>query len=278
MNGGSSAGPILLVGCGKMGGALVKGWRTRGINADRIVIVEPSDAARAAASQLRVTVLAGPPPADPMRPFAAIVLAVKPQAMGAVAPQYRGLMSPSTVALSIAAGTTTATLKVHLGDNAAVVRAMPNRPAAVGRGMTVLFAAAGVTQPQMNLAAELMVAVGEVRRIEDESLMDAVTAVSGSGPAYVFHLIEALATAGIEAGLEPVLAADLARATVTGAGELARLSSDPPSKLRVDVTSPGGTTAAALKVLMADPGGLTELMTRAVRAAATRSKELSGGT
>jgi pyrroline-5-carboxylate reductase len=121
------------------------------------------------------------------------------------------------------------------------------------------------------------VAVGEVRRIEDESLMDAVTALSGSGPAYVFHLIEALATAGIEAGLDAALAADLARATVTGAGDLARLSSDSPSKLRTDVTSPGGTTEAALKVLMADPGGLTELMTRAVHAAAMRSKELSGG-
>jgi pyrroline-5-carboxylate reductase len=277
VSGGSSVGPILLVGCGKMGGALVKGWRARGISADRIVIVEPSDAARAAASQLRVTVLTGPPAADPMRPFAAIVLAVKPQAMGTVAPQYRGLMAPSTVALSIAAGTTSATLKVHLGGDAAVVRAMPNTPAAVGRGMTVLFASAGVTQPQMNLAAELMVAVGEVRRIEDESLMDAVTALSGSGPAYVFHLIEALATAGIEAGLDAALAADLARATVTGAGDLARLSSDSPSKLRTDVTSPGGTTEAALKVLMADPGGLTELMTRAVHAAAMRSKELSGG-
>lgn len=275
MNGGASD-PILLVGCGKMGGALVKGWRARGIAADRIGIVEPSEPARAAVAKLGVTVLAEAPAADPARPFAALVLAVKPQVMGAVAPLYRGLVAPTTVVLSIAAGTTTATLKAHLGAGAAVVRAMPNTPAAVGRGMTVLFAAAGVTDAQANLAAELMAAVGEVRRIAQESLMDAVTAVSGSGPAYVFHLIEALAAAGVEAGLEPALAADLARATVTGSGELARLSSDPPAKLRTDVTSPGGTTEAALKVLMADPGGLKDLMTRAVAAAARRSKELSG--
>ena len=275
MNGGASD-PILLVGCGKMGGALVKGWRARGIAADRILIVEPSEAARTAAATLGVAVRAEPPAADPARPLAAVVLAVKPQVMGAVAPLYRALVAPTTLVLSIAAGTTTATLKTHLGAGAAVVRAMPNTPAAVGRGMTVLFAADGVTQAQMNLAAELMAAVGEVRRVDREALMDPVTAVSGSGPAYVFHMIEALAAAGVEAGLDPALAADLARATVIGSGELARLSSDPPAKLRADVTSPGGTTEAALKVLMAEPGGLKELMTRAVAAAAQRSKELSG--
>jgi pyrroline-5-carboxylate reductase len=223
-------------------------------------------------------VQATPPVADPARPFAAIVLAVKPQVMGDVAPQYRALVAPSTLALSIAAGTTTASLKAHLGASAAVVRAMPNTPAAVGRGITVLFAADGVTQAQANLAAELMAAVGDVRRVEDEALMDAVTAVSGSGPAYVFHLIETLAAAGVAAGLDRPLADDLARATVVGSGELARLSADPPAKLRTDVTSPGGTTEAALKVLMADPGGLRELMVRAVQAAARRSKELSGST
>jgi pyrroline-5-carboxylate reductase len=152
---------------------------------------------------------------------------------------------------------------------------MPNTPAAVGRGMTVLFAG-GVTQAQSEFCAELMGAVGEVRWVADEALMDAVTALSGSGPAYVFHLIEALAAAGADAGLDPALAADLARATVIGAGELARLSADPAAKLRTDVTSPGGTTEAALKVLMADPGGLKELMTRAVAAAARRSRELAG--
>jgi len=153
---------------------------------------------------------------------------------------------------------------------------MPNTPAAVGRGMTVLYATPGAAPSQRDLCSELMSAVGEVRWIDDEALMDAVTAVSGSGPAYVFHLIEALATAGTVAGLDPKLAEDLARATVSGSGELARLSSDSPSKLRADVTSPGGTTEAALKVLMADPGGLIELMTRAVQAAAKRSRELAG--
>jgi pyrroline-5-carboxylate reductase len=276
VNAGASTDPILLVGCGKMGGALVKGWRKRGISADRIIVVEPSEAARKAASTLGVAVLDAPPAVDSARPLAAIVLAVKPQVMGDVAPRYRALVAPSTVALSIAAGTTTANLKAFLGATVAVVRAMPNTPAAVGRGMTVLFAADGVTQAQINLAAELMAAVGDVRRVDDEALMDAVTAVSGSGPAYVFHLIEALAAAGVEAGLEPELAVDLARATVVGSGELARLSPDPPEKLRTDVTSPGGTTEAALKVLMANPGGLKELMARAVDAAARRSKDLSG--
>ena len=142
-------------------------------------------------------------------------------------------------------------------------------------GMTVLFAAAGVTPLQADICAELLTAVGEVRWIKDEALMDAVTAVSGSGPAYVFHLIEALAAAGVAAGLDAMLAADLALATVTGSGELARLSSEPAATLRANVTSPGGTTEAALKVLMADPGGLKELMTRAVQAAAKRSQELS---
>ena len=275
MSAASVAGPILLVGCGKMGGALVAGWRARGIAADRIVIVEPNESARASASRLGVQVLGTAPQPDASRPFAALVLAVKPQVMGQVAPAYRALMTPATVALSIAAGITTATLKTHLSA-AAVVRAMPNTPAAVGRGMTVLFAAPDVAKAQADLCGELMGAVGEVRWINDEALMDPVTAVSGSGPAYVFHLIEALAEAGVAAGLDPALAADLARATVTGSGELARLSSDPAAKLRADVTSPGGTTEAALKVLMADPGGLRELMTRAVQAAAKRSRELAG--
>ena len=171
-------------------------------------------------------VLAAPPAADAARPFAAVILAVKPQMMASVAPLYRPLMSSGTVALSIAAGTTTATLRSHLGAAAAVVRAMPNTPASVGRGMTVLFAASGVTPAQRDLCAELMGAVGEVRQIADEALMDAVTAVSGSGTAYVFHMIEALAAGGVAAGLEPALAADLARATIVGSGELARLSAE----------------------------------------------------
>ena len=275
MNGGSSAGPILLVGCGKMGGALVSGWRARGVAAERIVIVEPAEAARATAAKLGVMVMSAPPNADRDHPFGAVVLAVKPQMMASVAPAYQALMSPSTVALSIAAGTTTATLKNFLGVGAAVVRAMPNTPAAVGRGMTVLFAAPGVMPTQAELCAELLTAVGEVRWVKDEGLMDAVTAVSGSGPAYVFHLIEALTAAGVAAGLDAALAADLALATVTGSGELARLSSESAAALRTNVTSPGGTTEAALKVLMADRGGLTDLMIRTVQAAAQRSKELS---
>jgi pyrroline-5-carboxylate reductase len=204
-----------------------------------------------------------------------IVFAVKPQALDDIAPGYRPYAEAGAVALSIAAGKTIAVFERHLGGRAAIVRTMPNTPAAVGRGITVACANGHVTAAQRALCQALLEAVGEVAWVEDEALLDPVTAVSGSGPAYVFLLIECLAEAGIAAGLPADLAQRLARATVIGSGELARLSDETAAQLRKNVTSPGGTTAAALEVLMGERG-LRELMTRAVAAATRRSRELAG--
>ena len=204
-----------------------------------------------------------------------VVFAVKPQALDDVAPAYRRFADAGAVSLSIAAGKTIAAYACHLGPDAAIVRAMPNTPAAVRRGISVACASMRVTAAQRAACQKLLEAVGEVAWVEDEALMDPVTAVSGSGPAYVFLLIEALAQAGAAAGLPVALAERLARATVTGSGELARLSDEPAAILRRNVTSPGGTTEAALQVLMA-PDGLADLMERAVVAATQRSRALAG--
>jgi len=263
--------PILLVGCGKMGGALLAGWRERNV-APRYVVIEPSNASPAARAD-EVTVLVGPEelPAD-VAP-AAIVFAVKPQSLDAVAPHYRGFAGRAAF-LSIAAGKTLRYFARHLGGAAAIVRAMPNTPAAIGRGISVACAGPRVGPAERALCGALLEAVGEVAWIEDEALLDAVTAVSGSGPAYVFLLIECLAKAGVAAGLPEDLASRLARATVAGSGELARISSDSAAALREAVTSPGGTTRAALDVLMA-PGGFEAILTEAVAAATRRSRELA---
>lgn len=266
---------VLLVGCGKMGGALLTGWLERGV-AGGIAVVEPSATATApfaARSEVRASPDLEGLPGD----FAPdiVLFAVKPQSMDAVAPAYRRFVGPRTAFLSIAAGKPLSYFAQQLGAEAAVIRAMPNTPAAVGRGMTVLCANPKASTDQRARCAALMQAVGEVAWIEDEGLMDAVTALSGSGPAYVFLLIECLAEAGAQAGLPVDLARQLARATVAGAGELARLAPEDPATLRQNVTSPGGTTAAALEVLMA-ADGLQPLMNRAVAAAARRSRELAG--
>lgn len=267
------AGPLLLVGCGKMGGALVRGWRAQGIGANQILVIEPQAAAAEAARAAGVPVIAdaGLIPAK-FQPRA-IVLAVKPQIMAeAIAPYQR--FAGQVGFLSIAAGKTIAGLAALLGTGAAIVRAMPNTPAAIGRGITVACANTHVDRDLRALCHELLAAVGEVAWVEDERLLDAVTAVSGSGPAYVFLLIEALAEAGISQGLPPELAAKLALATVAGSGELARQSNAPPARLRADVTSPGGTTEAALAVLIAEDG-LKSLLARAISAATRRSRELA---
>jgi len=260
---------VLLIGCGRMGGSLLKGWREAGI-VDRPLVVDPAlpalDGVTVAAS---LSELADPLPRT-------VLLAVKPQMMDQALPPLAERLADGALVISIAAGKTISYLAGRLGSGARIVRTMPNTPAAIGRGITVCCAGPGVDDADRGLADRLMRAVGAVEWIEDEALMHAVTAVSGSGPAYVFLLIEALTEAGVAAGLPPALAATLARATVSGSGDLARLSEDPPAKLRADVTSPGGTTAAALAVLMA-AGGLTELMIRAVAAATARSEELARG-
>lgn len=263
---------ILLVGCGKMGGALLVGWLRQGIAAADIIVVEPNPVPDLPAG-IRHVDAATAIPAD-FSP-ALIMLAVKPQVVDAVTPAYLGYATKGACFLSIAAGKTIATLNGLLGGSAAIIRAMPNTPAAVGAGITVACANTLVSAEQRVFCETLMAAVGEVGWVEDEALIDAVTAVSGSGPAYVFWMTECLAAAGEKAGLDRDLAARLARATVVGSGTLMRQSAESPDQLRRNVTSPNGTTQAALDVLMA-PNGLAPLMERAVAAAARRSKELAG--
>lgn len=262
---------ILLVGCGKMGGALLAGWLDRGIAPDDVVVIRPS--AGAASASLPVRQYAAPDllPADFSPDI--VLLAVKPQMMEGALPPYRRF--EDAVFLSIAAGKTLAYFEARLGDGKRVVRAMPNTPAAVRRGITVATANSRVNPAERALCGDLLAAVGEIAWVEEESQIDAVTALSGSGPAYVFLLVESLTAAGIAAGLPEELAARLARATVVGSGELLRLSPETPATLRQNVTSPGGTTFAALQVLMGE-GGLTPLLTEAVAAAARRSRELAG--
>jgi len=257
---------LVLLGCGKMGSALLAGWLGRGLDPAQVWVLEPSPSAWLAAQGTHIN--EGLPP-DP----AVALVAVKPQMMGAALPALKAL-SDRTLVLSIAAGTTLAGLAQALGADKRIVRAMPNTPAAVGRGITALIGNSRAAPADLDLAEALLAAVGEVVRLPSEALMDAVTAVSGSGPAYVFHLIEALAAAGAAQGLPPDLAMRLARATVGGAGELARQSADSAAELRAAVTSPGGTTAAALKVLMDPDTGLPPLMARAVAAATARGQEL----
>lgn len=262
---------LVLVGCGKMGSALLAGWLRGGLPERSVWVLEP-DPSEWLRGLEGLHLNAGLPP----RPAVAVV-AVKPQMMGEALPELAALGGGETLIVSIAAGTPIARFEQALGAATPIVRAMPNTPAAIGRGITALVGNARAGAADVALAERLMAAVGETVRLESEAQMDAVTAVSGSGPAYVFLLIEALAAAGEAEGLAPDLAMRLARATVAGAGALATAEgAEPPDRLRVNVTSPGGTTAAALEVLMDPESGLVPLMRRAVHAAAERSRELAG--
>lgn len=258
---------LVLLGCGKMGSALLAGWLAAHIPPGSIWVIEPepSDWLRG----LGVLLNQGVPPAP-----AVAVLAVKPQMMGAALPALQALGNGRTVMVSIAAGTTIATLEAAFGSLTPIVRTMPNTPAMVGRGITGICGNAHAGAGGLALARTLMSAVGQVVDLDGEHQIDAVTAVSGSGPAYVFHMIEAMAAAGVAHGLPEQVAMQLARATVCGAGELAAQSDETAAQLRINVTSPGGTTAAALAVLMDPDSGLQPLMTRAVAAAADRGREL----
>ena len=269
------SGHLLLVGCGKMGGAMLRGWLQRGVGPRDVTVIEPNMASVADLATAGIRLLADAAELPPDLKPAVVVLAVKPQMMDGALPACRRFAGANTVFLSIAAGRTIAYFERHLGAQAAIVRSMPNTPAAVGRGITVACANCQVSAAQRDLCHELLAAVGEVAWVENEGLLDAVTAVSGGGPAYVFLLIECLAEAGAAAGLPADLAMRLARVTVSGAGELARLSSEPAAVLRQNVTSPGGTTLEALKILMA-ADGLQPLMTKAIAAAARRARELAG--
>jgi pyrroline-5-carboxylate reductase len=263
-------GAIVLAGAGKMGGAMLSGWLAQGLDARSLGVIEPhpSDEIRALAAQ---GVRLNPSPRE-IGAAATLVVALKPQMFGEAGAMLKSFAGPNTLVVSIMAGTTIASIEQVCGGM--VVRAMPNTPAAIGRGITVAVTASDVSPAQRAVADALLRATGSVEWISDESLMDAVTAVSGSGPAYVFLLAEELARAGVEAGLPPALATRLARETVAGSGELLHRSELSSATLRQNVTSPGGTTAAALEVLMAKDG-LRPLLTRAVAAATRRSKELA---
>lgn len=258
---------LVLLGCGKMGTALLTGWLAAGVPAASVWVVEPNPSDWLKASGVHLN--EGVPPAP-----AVALLAVKPQMMGAALPALQALGNGATLFVSIAAGTSIATFEAALGDRTPIVRTMPNTPAMVGRGITGICANAHAGAAGLALARELMLAVGQVVELEGEHQIDAVTAVSGSGPAYVFHLIEAMAAAGVAEGLPETVAMQLARATVCGAGELAFRAPEPASQLRINVTSPGGTTAAALAVLMDTETGFPALLRRAVHAAAERGREL----
>ncbi len=264
-----SASGMVLLGCGKMGSAMLKGWLQGGLPPASVHVTEPhpSDWLQATGVHLNT-----PLPNAP----AVAILAVKPQMMGAALPGLQALGNGKTLFISIAAGTSLQRLAETLGQKSPIIRAMPNTPAAVGCGISALVGNAQVSEAHMALAEALLAAVGETVRLENEAQIDAVTALSGSGPAYVFHLIEAMALAGAAQGLAPDLAMRLARATVIGAAQLAAGSPETTAaQLRENVTSPKGTTEAALRVLMDTDAGLPPLMERAIAAAHARARELA---
>jgi pyrroline-5-carboxylate reductase len=265
------SGTLVLVGAGKMGGAMLDGWLALGLNPAKVAVMEPKPSADISALTARGVRLN---PAS-VKDASVIVIAIKPQEAAAVVPTLGPLANANSLVVSIMAGPTLAFLQGALPADLAIVRAMPNTPAAIGRGITVAVPNTRVTADQRAIADTLLRAVGAVEWAADEALIDAVTAVSGSGPAYVFLLAESLARAGAAAGLPADLSARLARATVAGAGELLHRSPLDAATLRRNVTSPGGTTAAALSVLMAE-NGLDPLMEKAIAAATKRSRELAG--
>jgi len=261
---------LVLLGCGKMGGAMLQGWLKGGLPPASVWVIDPKPSDWLQSTGVTIN---GDLPATP----GIVLIAVKPQMMGDALPALREMGNGTTLFISVAAGTPISAFEAALGGASPIIRAMPNTPAAVGRGITSIIGNAHASSGQMDLAETLLSAVGQVVRLEHEDQMDAVTGVSGSGPAYVFHMIECMAKAGEAEGLPPELAMQLAQATVAGAGALAEASDETPSQLRVNVTSPNGTTQAGLDVLMDAENGLPDLIRRTVGAAANRSRELRNG-
>lgn len=259
---------LVLLGCGKMGSAMLSGWLRDGLDPAAVYVIDPQPSEWLLSTAVHIN---KPLPASP----AIAIIAVKPQMMGAALPQLQALTG-SPVFLSIAAGTPISAFEAAFGADAAVVRAMPNTPAAIGKGITAMIGNASTTAAQLDLCEAVLDAVGAVVRLETEDQIDAVTGVSGSGPAYVFHMIECMALAGQAQGLSYEMAMQLAKATVAGAGALAMEATETPEQLRVNVTSPNGTTQAGLEVLMDQTDGLPPLMARTIAAATDRSKELKG--
>ncbi|MGI9405484.1 MAG: pyrroline-5-carboxylate reductase [Hyphomicrobiaceae bacterium] len=270
------SGTLLLVGAGKMGGAMLSGWLVEGLDPGQVLVQDPGPPPEMAQLIRRYAINTASSFEVLPEPPEVIILAVKPQVMDNVLPTVAHHAGLNSMVISVAAGRTVASLMKHLPEDTAIVRAMPNTPSAVGRGITGAFATSDVTREQAQTCQALLEAVGEVVWIDDESQIDAVTGVSGSGPAYIFHLVEALAAAGEKMGLAPDVAMKLARTTVTGAGELLHQSDLDAATLRQNVTSPGGTTAAALEILMNEEYGFPPLLAAAVAAAKKRSEELSG--
>lgn len=261
---------LVLLGCGKMGSAMLAGWLARGLPASSVWVLDPhpSDWLRSTGVHLNQDLPAAP---------AIVLVAVKPQMMAEALPTLREMGNGKTLFVSVAAGTTISFFEQTLGMDTPVVRAMPNTPAAISQGITAIVANTRAGAQGLDEAELLLSAVGEVVRLDEEAQIDAVTGVSGSGPAYVFHMIETLAAAGVEQGLPADMAMQLARAAVAGAGALAMQADEDPAQLRINVTSPNGTTQAALEVLMDAEHGFPALMRRAVAAAADRSRELARG-
>ena len=261
---------LVLLGCGKMGSAMLEGWLAGGLPATSVWVNDPnpSDWVQAQGVHLNTDLPESP---------AIVLVAVKPQIMREALPTLAALGNGGTLFLSVAAGITIATFEEMLGDKTPVIRSIPNTPAAVKQGITAIIGNAQVSETQMQQAETLLSAIGQTVRLETEDQMDAVTGLSGSGPAYVFHLIECLARAGEAQGLAPDLAMTLAKATVAGSGALAMQAGETPSQLRVNVTSPNGTTQAGLNVLMDEETGLPPLIARTIDAATKRSKELANG-
>ncbi len=267
----SKPGAILLIGAGRMGSALLKGWMVQGVGPILVLEPNPSAALKALAKYKKIALAKTLP--EKSGKISVCVVAVKPQILKNEAPQMARYADDGALMVSIAAGTHTKRLTKAWGGKARIIRAMPNTPGAIGQGITGLYAGANATAADRKLADRLLSALGETLWVSTENLIDSVTAVSGSGPAYLFLMAEALTDAGVAQGLSRDQAEKLARATVSGAGALLAADKSPASKLREAVTSPGGTTEAALKVLMARDG-LSPLMKRAVAAAAKRAKEL----
>jgi len=269
---GEFRGTLVLVGAGKMGSAMLDGWLGRGLDPKKITVIEPQPVKAVKALARRGVKLN---PKNKIGVASAIVIAVKPQSAPEALPPLARYIDKATLVLSIMAGRTIGFLEKSLPAGTAIVRAMPNTPAAIGRGISVAVANAKISKRQRKQASDLLAAIGKVEWVLDEALMDAVTALSGSGPAYIFLLAECMARAGVAAGLPPDLATRLARETVAGSAELLHRSDIDAATLRQNVTSPGGTTAAALEVLMG-PGGFDQLLTRAIDAATRRSRDLAG--
>jgi len=263
---------LFLLGCGKMGGAMLEGWLAAGLSPAAIHIHDPAPSARLTELASNGLHLNAPPPPTP----ALCLVAVKPQIMGDALPQIARFGGGGTVVLSVAAGTPISAFEAVFSPATPIVRAMPNTPAAIGKGITAIVGNAAAGGEDLALAEAVLSTIGETVRLDDEDQIDAVTALSGSGPAYVFHMIECLATAGTAEGLPPALAMQLAKATVSGAGQLAVVSDVTPEQLRINVTSPKGTTEAGLSVLMEQDNGLPTLVQKTVAAAAARSRALRG--